>query len=162
MDFRLDMYTLSDVFLNHAACTRRSSASSFWEVATWIWQPGRFSCSSSSGMGCLVSSFGRSNETIFAGGVDDGLNSLLLDSSESHSVSLLVESSSVVGSTTVSGFWSFWNRLMHMWVGCSLPHSLHHSGIFTSRLSTWLIQGLVSLLSGTPVNAQLVWGLVSL
>jgi len=153
MDFRLDMYTLSDVFLNHAACTRCSSASLFWEVATWIWQPGQFSCSSSSGMGCLVSSFGRSNETIFAGGVDDGLDSSSSDSSELHSVSLLVESSSVVGSATVSGFWSFWNRLMHMQVGCSPLHSSHRSGIFTSRLSTWLIRGPVSLLSGTPVNA---------
>src|SRR5712675_1887574 len=86
MDFRLDMYTLLDVFLNHAVCTRRSSASSFWEVAIWIWQPGWFSCSSSSGMGCSVSSLSRSNETIFAGGVDGGFNSSSSDSSELHSV----------------------------------------------------------------------------
>src|SRR5712672_2517083 len=128
MDFRLDMYTLSDVFLNHAACTRCSSASSFWEVATWIWQLGRFSCSSSSGMGCLVSSLGRSNETVFAGGVDGGLDSSLSDSLESHSVSLPVESSFVTGSAAISGFWSFWNRLIHMRVGCSPSHSSHRSG----------------------------------
>ena|SRR5712671_1439555 len=139
MDFRLDMYMLSDVFLNHAVCTRRSSASSLWEVTTWIWQPGRFNCSSSLDMGCSASSPGRSNETVFAGGVDVGLSSSLSDSSESYRVSLPVESSSEVGSMAGSGVWSLLNRLMHMRVGCSPPHSSHRSGTFASRLSTWLI-----------------------
>src|SRR5712671_8013353 len=32
IDFLFDMYTLSDVFLSHAVCTRRVSTSSLWEV----------------------------------------------------------------------------------------------------------------------------------
>src|SRR5712671_699320 len=114
MDFRLDMYTLSDVFLSHAACTRRASTLSFWEVGFWV-----STLSSSS------------------------------DSSESHRVSLPVDSSSGTSNVTVfghvgcsavgSGLWSFLNCLMHMRVGCSPPHSSHRSGIFVSRLSTWLM-----------------------
>src|SRR5712675_1326390 len=137
MDFRLDMYTLSDVFLSHAACTRRASALSFWEVRFWV-----STLSSSS------------------------------DSSESHRVLLPVDSSSGTSNVTIFGrvgcsvvgssLWSFLNCLMHIWVGCSLSHSLHHSGVFASRLSTWLIWGLVSLLGGAPVNVWLAWGLVSL
>src|SRR5712671_661681 len=109
MDFRLDMYTLSDVFLSHAACTRRASASSFWEVGFWV-----STLSSSS------------------------------DSLESHRVSLSADSSSgmlnmtffgCVGCSTIgSGSWSLLNCLIHMRVGCSLPHSSHRSGTFTDRL----------------------------
>src|SRR5712671_128178 len=114
MDFRLDMYTLSDVFLSHAACTRCASTSSFWEVGFWV--------------STLSSS---------------------LDSSESHRVSLPVDSSSGTLNVTVFGhvgclaissrLWSFLNRLMHMRVRCSLSHSSHRSGVFASRLSTWLM-----------------------
>src|SRR5712675_1620374 len=114
MDFQLDMYTLSDVFLSHAACTRCASTSSFWEVGFWV--------------STLSSSLG---------------------SSESHRVSLPVDSSSGTSNVTVfgrvgcsaigSGLWSFLNRLMHMRVGCSPLHSLHHSGVFVSCLSTWLM-----------------------
>jgi len=131
------MYTLSDVFLSHAACTSHASASSFWEVRFWV--------------SVLSSS---------------------LDSSESHRVSLPVDLSSGTSNVTFfgcvgcsaigSGLWSFLNRLMQMWVGCSPPHSSHRSGVFVSCLSTWLIWGPVSLLGRTPVNVRLAWGLVSL
>src|SRR5882672_9397567 len=114
MDFQLDMYTLSDVFLSHAACTRHASTLSFWEVGFWV-----STLSSSS------------------------------DSLESHRVSLPVDSSSGTLNVTVfghvgclaigSGLWSFLNRLMHMRVRCSPPHSLHHSGVLASHLSTWLM-----------------------
>src|SRR5712675_2909306 len=114
MDFQLDMYTLSDVFLSHAACTRRASALSFWEVGFWV-----------------------------------SILSSSLDSSESHRVSLPVDSLSGTSNVTVfgrvgclvigSGLWSFLNHLMHMWVGCSPPHSSHCSGVFVSCLSTWLM-----------------------
>src|SRR5712672_835440 len=109
MAFRLDMYTLSDVFLSHAAHTRRASASSFWEVGFW------------------ASKLSPS-----------------LDPSESHRVSLPVDLSSdmlnvtILGctghSSVTSGFWSFLNCLIHMWVGCSSLHSSHRSGVFVSRL----------------------------
>src|SRR5712675_2538607 len=102
MDFRLDMYMLSDVFLSHAACTSHASASSFWEVGFWV-----SALSSSS------------------------------DSSESHRVSLPVDSSSGTSNVTIfghvgcsaigSGLWSFLNHLMQMRVGCSPLHSLHCS-----------------------------------
>src|SRR5712672_4591895 len=102
------MYTLSDVFLSHAACTSHASASSFWEVRFWV------SVLSSSS-----------------------------DSSESHRVSLPVDLSSGTSNVTVfglvgcsligSGLWSFLNCLMHMQVGCSPPHSSHHSGVFASH-----------------------------
>jgi len=52
----------------------------------------------------------------------------LSDPSESHSVSLFVESSSVIGSGVVLGLRSFLNRFMQRRVGCSLPHSSHRSG----------------------------------
>src|SRR5712675_2389447 len=114
MDFQLDMYTLSDVFLSHAACTRHVSASSFWEVGFWV-----------------------------------SILSSSLDSSESHRVSLPVDSLSGTSNVTVFGhvgcsaigsrLWSFLNHLMHMWVRCSPLHSSHHSGVFASHLSTWLM-----------------------
>src|SRR5712671_4562848 len=114
MDFQLDIYTLSDVFLSHAVCTRCASASSFWEVGFWV-------------------------SVLFSSS----------DSSESHRVSLPIDSLSStlnvtvfghIGCSTVgSGLWSFLNHLMHMWVRCSLLHSSHCSGVFVSYLSTWLI-----------------------
>ena len=151
MDFRLDMYTLSDVFLSHAAWTRRSSASLFWEVVVWMWQlstsfvslpigsstsgfDGSWVVVVNSSIGVFVSS--RSNVTVFTGltGLVGGVSSS--DSSESYRVSLPVESSSDVGSRVASGFRSFWNCRMQMWVGCSPPHSSHRSWIFASHLST--------------------------
>src|SRR5712672_1999509 len=113
MAFRLDMYTLSDVFLSHAERTRCASASLFWEVGFWA---SKLSPSS--------------------------------DPSESHRVSLPVDLSSdmlnvtvlgcAVRSSVTSGFWSFLNCLIHMQVGCSLPHSSHRSGVFVSRLGVSL------------------------
>src|SRR5712671_2536852 len=140
MDFRLDMYMLSNVFLNHATCTRCTSALSFWEVVVWILQSSPSNCSSMSYRTSLVSSFGRLNVTIFVGGVTwlvAGASSS--DSLESHRVLLPVESSSDIRSGVASGFWSFLNCLKHVQVGCSLLHSLHHLGVLMSFLSTWLM-----------------------
>src|SRR5712675_2300072 len=72
IDFRLDMYTLSDVFLNQAVCTRRASASSFWEVgfsvsSFWSLVGSLASCEEVSG-----SFAGRSNATDFVG-ISDNL-----------------------------------------------------------------------------------------
>ena len=50
------------------------------------------------------------------------------DFSESHSVSLLVESSLVGGGGPVSGFRSFSKCFMQKRVWCSPPHFLHCSG----------------------------------
>src|SRR5712675_2108573 len=138
MDFRLDMYTFSDVFLSHAACARRASTSSFWEVGSSVsllWSLAE-SSASYDGVSGLLS--GRSNVTDLVG-VSDILFKLLVrsgidsvssfsDSSESHRVSLLVESSSAVGRGVVSGFRSFSKRFIQRLVGCSPPHSLHCSG----------------------------------
>src|SRR5712672_772020 len=138
IDFRLDMYTFSDVFLSHAACARRASTSSFWEVGSSVSLLWSLAESSASSDGASWLSSGRSNVTDLVG-VSDILSILLVrsgidsvssfsDSSESHRVSLLVESSSAVGRGVVSGFRSFSKRFMQRRVGCSPPHSLHCSG----------------------------------
>src|SRR5712675_1584449 len=114
MDFQLDMYTLSDVFLSHAACTRHVSASSFWEVGFWVSTLSLFLDSSESHRVSLPVDLlsGTSNMTIFGR----------------------------VGCSEIgSGLWSFLNHLMHMRVGCSPLHSSHRSGVFASCLSTWLM-----------------------
>src|SRR5712675_416359 len=144
IDFRLDMYTFSDVFLSHAACVRRASTSSFWEVGSSVsllWSLAELSASYGGVSGL---SSGRLNVTDLVG-VSDILFMLLVrlgidsvssfsDSSESHRVSLLVESSSTVGRGVVSGFRSFSKCFMQRRVGCSPPHSLHCSGGPTSSL----------------------------
>ena len=56
------------------------------------------------------------------------------ESSESHRVSLLVESSLVAESGVILGFQSFSNCFMQRRVGCSPPHFLHCSGGPTSSL----------------------------
>src|SRR5882757_5455439 len=111
------MYTLSDVFLNHAACTRRSSASSFWEAAVWTLQLSMSSASLSLGSSgsvsdssCMVvanlsvefclGELGVVASTGFIGLVG-GVSSP--DSSESYRVSLPVESSSGTSNMTVLG-----------------------------------------------------------
>src|SRR5712672_1921616 len=138
IDFRLDMYTFSDVFLSHAACARRASTSSFWEVGSSVSSLWSLAESSASYSGVLGLSSGRSNVTDLVG-VSDILFMLLVrsgidsvssfsDSSESHRVSLLVESSSTIGRGVVSGLRSFSKRFMQRRVGCSPPHSLHCSG----------------------------------
>src|SRR5712671_5427704 len=138
IDFRLDMYTFSDVFLSHAACAKRASTSSFWEVGSSVSLLWSLAESSASYDGVLGSSSGRSNVTDLVG-VSDILFMLLVrsgidsvssfsDSSESHRVLLLVESSSTIGRGVVSGLRSFSKRFMQRRVGCSPPHSLHCSG----------------------------------
>src|SRR5712672_1970202 len=133
IDFRLDMYTFSDVFLSHAACARRASTSSFWEVGSSVSLLRSLAESSASYNGVSGLSSGRSNMTDLVG-VSDILFMLLVRSgidsvsSESHRVSLLVDSSLTVGRGVVSGFRSFSKRFMQRRVGCSPPHSLHCSG----------------------------------
>jgi len=138
IDFRLDMYTFSEVFLSHAACASRSSTSSFWEVGSSVSLLCSLAESSASYSGVSGLFSGRSNVTDLVG-VSDILFMLLVrsgidsvssfsDSSESHRVSLLVESSSAVGRGVVSGFRSFSKRFIQRLVGCSPPHSLHCSG----------------------------------
>src|SRR5712675_1208993 len=144
IDFRLDMYTFSDVFLSHAACARRASTSSFWEVGSSVSLLWSLAESSASYNGVSGLSSGRSNVTDLVGVSDilfmlpvrSGIDSVSLfsDSSESHRVSLLVESSSTVGRGVVSGFRSFSKRFMQRRVGCSPPHSLHCSGDLMSSL----------------------------
>src|SRR5712671_3842369 len=138
MAFRLDMYTFSDIFLNHAACTRHASASSFWEVdssvsLSWLLTESSASCNGAFGL-----SPGRSNVTDLSGVSDSffmflvksatGSVSSFSDSSELHSVSLLIELSSVVESEVVSGSRSFSKCFIQRQVGCSFPHSSHRSG----------------------------------
>ena len=88
--------------------------------------------------------FGRSNVTDLSGVSDNrfisfvrssiGLASSISDSSESHNVSLFIESSSVVGREAISGFRSFSKRFMQRRVGCSPPQLSHCSGGPTSSL----------------------------
>src|SRR5712675_3760624 len=144
IDFRLDMYTLSDAFLNQAVCTKRASASLFWEVGFSVSSLCSLAESSASYNGVLGLSSDRSNVTDLTG-VSDILFMLLVrsgidsvssfsDSSESHRVSLLVESSSIVGSGFVSGLRSFSKCFMQKRVWCSPPHFSHCSGGPTSSL----------------------------
>src|SRR5882757_8692083 len=101
MAFRLDIYTLSDVFLSHAARTRHASASSFWDVDCWVLTLSSSLSSSPSdslawyGVSLVVNlSFGKSKVTVFdgcIGGSFVGLISSFSDSSESHRVSLLID-----------------------------------------------------------------------
>src|SRR5712675_3336029 len=89
MDFRLDMYTLSEAFLSWAAWVRRTSASSFFELSA------SYEESSNSGVLSLFS--GELNVTDFIRRVDGsavGLGLPLSDSSRSYRVLLPVESSS--------------------------------------------------------------------
>src|SRR5712671_3950841 len=144
IDFRLDMYTFSDVFLNHAACARRASTSSLWEVGSsvlslWSLVESLVSCGRASGSSSRRSNvtdlFGTS-DNLFIPFVRSAIGSVLLysDSSESHNVSLFVESSSVTGSGVVSGFRNFSKHFIQKRVGCSLPHSSHRSGDLMSSL----------------------------
>src|SRR5712672_373789 len=138
IDFRLDMYTFSEVFLSHAARASRSSTSSFWEVGSSVSLLCSLAESSASYDGVLGLSFGRSNVTDLVGVSDilfmflvrSGIDSVssFSDSSESHKVSLFVESSSFTGSGIAPDFRSFSKRFMQRRVGCSPPHSLHCSG----------------------------------
>src|SRR5712672_3717516 len=59
IDFLLDMYTLSEVFLSWAAWVKRTSASWFSESSA--------SCEGLSGSGVIGLSSGRSNVTDFVG-----------------------------------------------------------------------------------------------
>src|SRR5712671_649417 len=138
MAFRLDMYTFSDVFLNHTVCASRASTSSFWEVGSSASSLRSLVESSASCGEVSWSSVDRSNVTDLVGSSDNlfmflvrssiGFVSSFSDSSELHSVSLFVESSSVTGRGVISGFRSFSKRFMQRRVGCSPPHSLHCSG----------------------------------
>src|SRR5712671_4536665 len=83
-------------------------------------------------------SVGRSNVTDLVGNSDNlfmsfvrssiGPISSSSDSSESHNVSLFVESSSAVGSGITSGFRNLSNCFMQKRVECSPPHFSHCSG----------------------------------
>src|SRR5712671_1228245 len=98
IDFLLDIYTLSDVFLSHAVWTRCVSVSSFCDAGCWVLTLSSSLSSSFSGSsvwhGVLLlvnSSFGKSKVTVFNGCVDGsvvGLVSLSSNSSEPHKVSL--------------------------------------------------------------------------
>src|SRR5712672_4247825 len=138
IDFWLDMYTFSDVFLSHAVCARRASTSSFWEVGSsvlslWSLAESSLSCSVvpelSSGR-LNVTDLSLVSDSLFMSftRLSTGSVSSSSDSLESHNVSLFVESSSVIGRGVVSGFRSFSKRFMQRRVGCSPPHSLHCSG----------------------------------
>jgi len=101
MAFRLDIYTLSDVFLNHAARTNRVSASSFCDVGDWVLTLSSSSLSSFSdslvwcGVLFLVnSSFSKLKATVFTGLVDGsvvGSVSSFSGPSELYKVSLSIE-----------------------------------------------------------------------
>src|SRR5712671_5578349 len=67
IDFRFDMYTLSDAFLSHAVCARRVSTSSFWEVGLSVSSLCSFVSSSASSEGGLGMLLGRSNVTVLVG-----------------------------------------------------------------------------------------------
>src|SRR5712675_1711040 len=137
IDFRLDMYTFSDVFLSHAACARCVSTSSLWEVGSSVSSLWSLAESSASYREVLGSFSWRSNVTDLSGASDNlfmlfvrsviGSTSSLSDPSESHSVSLLGESSSTSGSGVVSGFRSLSNCFMQKRVECSPPHFSHRS-----------------------------------
>src|SRR5712675_2725947 len=70
IDFLFDMYMLSDVFLSHAACVRRASASSLWEVGFSISsaRPSAASSASSEGVSGVLS--GRSKVTVLGDCMD--------------------------------------------------------------------------------------------
>src|SRR5712671_4666389 len=70
MDFLLDMYTLSEVFLNWAAWVRRASAPSFSESSA--------SCEGVSGLGVIGLSSGKLNITNFVWHVDGSVVGLTL------------------------------------------------------------------------------------
>src|SRR5712672_1271914 len=89
MDFLLDIYMLSEVFLSWAAWVKRASASSFSEFSA--------SCEGLSGSGVAGLSSGRLNVTDFVGHVGRlaiGLALLFSDPSESYRVLPPVGSSS--------------------------------------------------------------------
>jgi len=89
MDFLLDMYMLSEVFLNWAAWVRCTSALSFSELLV--------SCEGVSGSGVIGLSSGKLNVTDFVGHVGGLIVSSSLppsDLSESFKVLHLIESSS--------------------------------------------------------------------
>src|SRR5712675_907734 len=107
MDFRLDMYTLSDVFLNWAAQVRCASASLFSDSLV--------SYEGLSGSGVIGLSSGRSNMTDFVGhvgGLVVGLVLPLSDPSELYRVLLPVESSSWGRYGVGSGFRNHLKTLM--------------------------------------------------
>src|SRR5712671_716963 len=88
IDFLLDIYTLSEVFLSWAAWVKRASASSFSEFLALH--------EGLSGSGVAGLSSGRLNVTDFVGRVGRsavGLALPLSDPSESHRVLPLIESS---------------------------------------------------------------------
>src|SRR5712671_1941106 len=138
MAFQLDMYTFSNVFLNHAVCTSRASASSFWEMGPLVSSLCSLmesSVSLSRVSGVLSD---RSNVTALVGCNDSFVidsfksisDSVLLssDPSKLHKVLLFVELLLVVESGVVLGFRSFSKCFMQKRIGCSPPHSLHRSG----------------------------------
>src|SRR5712671_726471 len=89
IDFLLDIYTLSEVFLSWAAWVRRASTSSFSESLA--------SCEGLSGSGVIGSFSGRLNVTDFVGrvgGLAVGLVLPLSDPSESRRVLPFIGSSS--------------------------------------------------------------------
>jgi len=89
MDFQLDIYTLSDIFLSWAAWVSHASALSFSNSSA--------SYEGLSGLGVISLSSGRLNVTDFVGCVNGSVVGLALlpsDPSESYSVSLPIESSS--------------------------------------------------------------------
>src|SRR5712672_3577859 len=103
IDFRLDMYTLSDVLLNWAAWVRCASASLFSDSSA--------SCGRSSGSDVVGLSSGRLNVTNFVGRINESVVSLALPLSElpeSYRVSLPVESSLKGRYGVGSGFRSPW------------------------------------------------------
>src|SRR5712675_535923 len=101
MDFRLDMYMLSNVFLSWAAWVRCASASSFSDSLA--------SYEGLSGSGVVGLSSGRLNVTDFVrhvGGLVVSLALSLSDPSESYRVLLPVELLSWGRYGVDSGFWS--------------------------------------------------------
>src|SRR5712672_326387 len=138
IDFRLDMYTLSDVFCSHAVCARRVSTSSFWEVGFSVSSLWSLLKSLVSRDRVSDSSSGKTNVTCLVGVSDSSFMSFVRlvtdfsvsssDSSELHSVSLFVESLSFSESEVASDFRNFSNRFMQRRVGCSFPHFEHCLG----------------------------------
>src|SRR5712672_1046944 len=70
IDFLFDMYILSDVFLSHAACVRRASASSFREVGLSISSVCPSAASSASPEGVSGVPSGRSKATVLGDCID--------------------------------------------------------------------------------------------
>src|SRR5882672_1211222 len=133
MDFQLDMYTLSEVFLSWAAWVRRASTSSFSDSSA--------SYEGVSGSGVVSLSSGRLNVTNFIGHVSGlvvGLALPLSNPSESYRVLLPVKSSLWGRYGVGSGFRSLWNLLMQVQVGCSPLHSSHCFKTLISLFSVWL------------------------